>query len=143
MAQVYGAGQLLFVPSSTANAAHLEVILGLVATSSLVETFGGNYLYIPGLRRPDGQRREPNLVAVKRLSSGPKALSAAAIARMFRVSIRTIYHKRAEIRRRERLGIALTARAGPKTVQLKNARERSRPAGRVRSLDVVMGGVDA
>lgn len=123
LAQVYGPGQRLFVPSSTAHAAHLEVILGLPATSELVHNMGGNYVYLPGLKKPDGREREPSLLLVKALSKKPKpGLSAAAIARQFRVSVRTIYHKRTEIRRRERLGIALERRERPKKASRKNAR---------------------
>lgn len=118
---VYGPGQILFVPSSTAHAAHLEVILGLTATSSLVHAVGGTYVYLPGLPRPTGHAREPSLTAVKTLS---KKLSAAAIARQFRVSVRVVYAKRREIRRRERLGIALDAPARRKHYTPKKSRDR-------------------
>lgn len=122
LAQCYGAGQRLFVPSSTAHAAHLEIILGIPATSALVHSFGGNYVYLPGLPKPDGRSRDPTLLVVKKLSSGPKRLSAAAIARLFRCSVRSIYGKRREVRRRERLGLPLTGRERRKSPTQKNAR---------------------
>lgn len=105
LAAVFGAGQLLYVPSTTANAAHLEVILGLPATSNLVNNMGGNFVYLPGCKRPTGHAREPSLKMVKVLSL---TASARTIARQFHCSVRTIYDKRREIRRREALGIPLT-----------------------------------
>jgi hypothetical protein len=65
LAAVYGAGQRLFVPSSTAHAEHLEVILGLTATSALVHAYGGNYVYLPGLSPPTGHARGPTLAHVE------------------------------------------------------------------------------
>jgi hypothetical protein len=108
LAAVYGAGQRLFVPSSTAHAEHLEVILGLTATSALVHAYGGNYVYLPGLSPPTGHARGPTLAQVKALSKKPEpGMSAAQIARKFRVSVRCIYAKRRELKRRERLGLPL------------------------------------
>jgi hypothetical protein len=125
----YGAGQRLYVPQTTACAPHLEIILGLAATSRLIHTLGGCYVYLPGLKRPDGNRREPSLVLVKQLS---KTMSAPEIARRFHVSVRTIFHKRTEIRRREAAGVSLTARQHRKTNSHKNARaKRDRLQNRV------------
>ena len=125
LAAAFGAGQRLFVPSSTAHAEHLEIILGMPATSLLVHAYGGNYVYLPGLPRADGKRREPSLALVAALSKKPKpGLSAAAIARQFRVSVRNVYSKRAEIRRREKLGIALDAPTRRKHCPPKKSRDR-------------------
>jgi hypothetical protein len=148
LVQCFGAGQLLYVPSSTANARHLEVILGLTATTALINALGGNNVYLPGLKRSDGRPRAPSLALVKALSQpGPRRLSAAAIARRFHVSLRTIMHKRKEIARRERLGLPLDndqlfriiakdrargANGQWKTSRAKNARESRQQAGEPR-----------
>lgn len=129
LAQCYGAGQRLYVPSSTANARHLEVLLGLVATSRLVHALGGNYVYLPGLKRPDGHPREPSLTLVKRLSApGPNRMSAIAIARKHHVSVRSVYGKKAEIKRRERLGMPLEGkgRARQPVEKARSTKKRAR-----------------
>jgi hypothetical protein len=122
----YGAGQRIYVPSSTAQANHFEILLGLAATSSLISALGGTYAYLPGLPRPTGHAREPSLALVEALS---RKMSAAQIARKYRCSVRVIYSKRTEIKRRKRLGLPLDARVRPRKQETpQKARARSKPA---------------
>lgn len=128
LASVFGAGQRLFVPSSTANASHFEIVIGLAATSRLIDAFGGCYAYLPGLPKPTGHARKPSLATIRTLS---QTMSAPAIAERFNVSVRNIFDKQAKIRRMEEAAGRATGR---KSLHLKNARARQR---RVKSQDRV------
>jgi predicted DNA-binding transcriptional regulator YafY len=58
-------------------------------------------------------------------------MSAQEIARKFRVSERTIFHKRARLKALEQAGMPLDgARSSRKQLNLKKARARERRAGR-------------
>jgi hypothetical protein len=94
LAQAFGPGRTIWIPDSTAAAQRYEILIGLEQTSRLIENFGGNPVYLPGLRPPDGRARGPSLREVERLS---RKLSAAAIAQRFGCSARTIYNKRAKL----------------------------------------------
>lgn len=98
----FGGGQSIRVPWTTANAAHLEVLIGMEQTARLVDEFGGSsvYLPIPAPRKHQGSKAlPPSLEEVKRLS---KSMTARQIAIQFGCSARSIYHKRARLKRRER-----------------------------------------
>lgn len=95
LASVYGAGRSIWIPHSTAHAERFEVLLGMPETKKLVDAFGGNPVYLPGLPKGDGKPRGPTLPEVERLS---ETMSAAKIAGLYGCSTRTIYNKRERIR---------------------------------------------
>lgn len=96
----YGAGISLRIPWTTANAAHLEILIGLEQTSRLVQEFGGTSVYLPGVppRKSLGNKDlPPSLSEVNRLSA---KLTAAQIAKRFGCSVRSVFSKRARIKAR-------------------------------------------
>jgi hypothetical protein len=109
LGDVFGVGRTIFIPSSTANAEHFAIVIGAEQTSRLVEAFGGDSIYLPGVKpRPAvkfGYDKPPSLPEVRELSNGPKRLSAAKIAALFGCSDRTIKNKRQRIRRLMEKGI--------------------------------------
>lgn len=104
LAGYFGAGRKLHVPGSTANAKHLEILIGLPETVALVDAFGGGTVYLPGLPPPDGRRRSPTLRQLQALDAQKPILSARAIASRFGCSVRSIHHKRERIRKLRREG---------------------------------------
>lgn len=100
LAGAFGAGRSIWVPDSTASPAakRLECLIGLSETAALVNAFGGGPVYLPGLPPQDGKPRGPSLREVKRLS---RSLSANEIAGRFGCSVRTIYNRRAALKRME------------------------------------------
>jgi hypothetical protein len=100
LAQVFGAGRSIRVPSSTASAQRFEIIIGLSETCALVDAFGGGAVYLPGLK-PKGQPiPRLTLRRVKRLTD--RGMSAAQIAQLYGCSARTVYSRRAALKRQER-----------------------------------------
>lgn len=98
----FGAGVSVAIPKTTGNAAHLEVLIGMEQTARLVEEFGGASVYLPGVaprKSSGGKDLPPSLAEVKRLS---KRLTANEIALQFGCSARTIYSKRARIKKGEK-----------------------------------------
>jgi len=102
LAAVWGPGRTIRIPSTTANAEHFEIVIGLEQTTRLVEAFGGDTVYLPGVKpRPVsrfGCDKPPSLPEVRELSNGSNRLSAAKIAAKYGCSARTIYGKRKRIR---------------------------------------------
>ena len=98
LAQAFGAGRTIRIPRSTAHAQRFEVLIGIAETSALIDAFGGGAVYLPGLPRPTG-KPIPSLsnARVKRLSD--KGMSASKIAKLYGCSARTIYNRRASIKR--------------------------------------------
>ena len=100
LASVYGAGRTVRVPSTTANASHFEIVIGLEQTNRLVDAFGGNTVYLPGVKpRPTkyGYEKPPTLREVHELTR--LGLSAAKIAMRFGCSNRAVYYKRRRLKR--------------------------------------------
>lgn len=98
----FGPGISIRVPWTTANAAHLEVLIGMEQTARLVDEFGGASVYLPGVpprKQAGGRDLPPSLEEVKRLS---KRLTAKEIAIRFGCSARSVYSKRARLKERER-----------------------------------------
>jgi hypothetical protein len=97
LAQIFGAGRSIRVPTSTAHPAakRFEVLIGIGDTAALIRAFGGCTVYLPGLPAPDGKPRPPTLRQVRRLS---KTMSARKIADRFGCSVRSIYLKRKRLR---------------------------------------------
>jgi hypothetical protein len=92
LARRFGAGRLFSVPANTANAQHIEEVIGLEQTSRLVEEFGGNHCYLPGLDRP--RNGGVPLAKVRKTLH----LSAFQQSRRLGCSVRTIFDKRRQIR---------------------------------------------
>lgn len=94
----FGPGISIRVPWTTANASHLEILIGLEQSARLVEEFGGSSVYLPGIPHRKGRGGKdlpPSLREVAKLS---RTLTARQIARRFGCSARTIYNKRARLK---------------------------------------------
>lgn len=96
LVEFFGAGRAIAVPTTTGspNALRFEVLIGIEQTARMVEEFGGENLYLPGLK-PRSLLGKPTLAQVKKLSVNQ---SATEIALRFGVSVRTIYKRREQLR---------------------------------------------
>lgn len=92
LSNAFGAGRDFSVPGNTANATHIEEVIGLEQTSRLIDEFGGGTVYLPG----DGDNRPKNVSTkqVEKLGS----MSALEQSRRLGCSVRNVFHKRKQIR---------------------------------------------
>jgi hypothetical protein len=92
LVQTHGGGRYLYVPESTASARHIEILIGLPETCSLVAAFGGDRIYLPLDTKTGPNKAAPSIAEVARLSA---SMSGPQIARQFGCSVRTIAARRA------------------------------------------------